>query len=254
MEITPADSTAFRNAIEALKEFLPQARLHINSAGLKINGMDVSHVGFVDYLLSAEDCTEIKVPSPTVIGINMAVLARTLNSVGSGDKLTLNLSKAQDRLVISIASDRMSKKAVYDVPLMDINEADLDLPDLTYPADVKVKTADVASVIKEVSHFGDAVTLQLDEEGFHISTEGDAGKVRQTLENTDDRDMALTEDSVAATFGTRYVTTIMKAGAPLSSTMQLEFDSEQPLRASFRFGKTSHFVAYLAPRLSSDDS
>ena len=254
MEITPADSTAFRNAIEALKEFLPNARLHISSTGLKINGMDVSHVGFVDYLLSADDCTEIKVPVPTVIGINMAILARTLNSVGGGDKLTLSLSKAQDRLGISISSERMSKKAVYDVPLMDISEAELSLPELTYPADVKAKTGDVAAVIKEVSHFGDAVTLQLDEDGFHISTEGDAGKVRQTLENTEDRDMALTEDSVTATFGTRYVTTIMKAGAPLSSTMQLEFDSEQPLRASFRFGKMSYFVAYLAPRVSTDDS
>ena len=103
--------------------------------------------------------------------------------------------------------------------------------------------------MKEVGHFGDTILLRLDEDGFHMSTSGECGSVRQTLENTEDRDMELTEDFVEASFSTKYVNQIMKGGATLSTTMQLEFDSTQPLRASFRFGSDSHFVAYLAPKI-----
>ena len=45
--------------------------------------------------------------------------------------------------------------------------------------------------------------LRLDEDGFHVSAEGDGGMAKQTLENTDDRDMTLGSDFMEASFGKR---------------------------------------------------
>ena len=84
MEIVPTDSALFRSSVEALKEFLPQIQLRIASDGIRVNGMDVSHVGFVDYFLSKADCYVLKVPTPVVIGLNTTVFAKTLSSVSSG--------------------------------------------------------------------------------------------------------------------------------------------------------------------------
>jgi proliferating cell nuclear antigen len=252
MEIVPTDSTLFRSSIEALKEFLPQAQLRIGKDGLRINGMDVSHVGFVDYFLSAADISTLTLSVPLVIGIQTANLARTLNSVGAGDKITLSVNK--DKLIVSYTNEKISKKAVYEVPIIEIIEEALDIPELTYAASITAKTADISSIIKEVSHFGDATTLRLDEEGFHVSASGDNGNVRQTLENTEDRDMSLNEDFVEASFGTKYLLSIMKGGSPLSSNTVLEFESNQPLRALFKFGSESHFIAYLAPKISDDSA
>ena len=249
MEITPNDSSLFRSSVEALKEFLPQAILRVDNEGIRINGMDVSHVGFVDYLLSAADCSVVKVTRPLVIGMNMNILARTLSAVGNGDRVTLSVNKSQDKLVISYTNDKISKKAVYEVPMLDISEDALDLPELNYAANVRAKTADISSVLKEVAHFGDTMLCRLDEDGFHISATGDAGKVRQTLENTEDRDMELSDDFVEASFAAKYLLMIMKGGAPLSSSTQIEFDPSQPLRATFKFGSASHFIAYLAPKI-----
>ena len=114
------------------------------------------------------------------------------------------------------------------------------------------KTADVLSVVKEVAQFGEAMALCLDGDGFHLSATGDFGSVKQTLENTEGRDMELTEDSVTARFGSKYVMGILKGGAALSPNVQIEFDVSQPMRASFRFGVKSHFIAYLAPKILDD--
>jgi hypothetical protein len=92
----------------------------------------------------------------------------------------------------------------------------------------------------------------LNEDGLHLSTTGDSGAVKQTLENTEDREMELTGDSVEARFGTKYVAMIIKGGAALSPVTQLEFDPANPLRATFRFGSSSHFIAYLAPKVADD--
>lgn len=247
MEIIPNDSSLFRSAIDGLKEFLPQIQLRVSNAGIHINGMDVSHVGFVEYYLAKEDCAVLKVPTSTVIGVNTALLAKTLSSVSAGDRVTLGVK--EDKLVVSYKNEKMSKKAVYEISTLDITEDSLNLPDLTYSATITCKTADVHSMLKEVSHFGDSVKLKLDEDGFHMSADGDGGNVHQSLENTDDREMILDNDTVEAEFGTKYLLTILKSGSPLSSVIKLEFDATQPLRASFLFGKSSRFVSYLAPKM-----
>ena len=247
MEIVPSDSALFRSSMEALKEFLPQVQMRISAEGVRINGMDVSHVGFVDYFLSKTDCSVLTVPTACVIGVNSMLLSKTLSSVGAGDRVSLSVK--QDKLVVSYKNDKMSKKASYEISTLDISEDMVSLPDLQFEASVSAKTSDILAIVKEVGGFGDTMKLRLDEDGFHVSAEGDGGMAKQTLENTDDRDMTLGSDFMEASFGTKYLTTIMKSGAPLSSSTRLEFDGSQPLRATFLFGKESRFMAFLAPKI-----
>lgn len=251
MDFVPADVSLFRSSMEALKEFLPIAQLRLSADGLRIGGMDSSHAGFVDYYLAAADCSKADIKKPLVIGIQMAVFTKVLASVGSGDTLALSISK-KDHLVISTYNTKMAKKAVYEITMLDIDDTAMDLPSFAYAGDITMKTVDLFSVVKEMAHFGDILGLTLDEEGLHLATTGDSGQVKQLLENTEDREMSLTGDSVSASFGTKYIAMILKGGAPLAATMQLEFDPEKPLKASFRFGSGSYFVAYLAPRVMDD--
>jgi len=249
MEIIPKDSVLFKAAVDALVAFLPQAQFRFSEEGLAINGMDTSHVGFVDYFLSAADCSTWTLPQPLTIGISTPVLARTLAAVGAGEKVTLTVNKAKDTLTVSYANEKLGKKAVYSIHTLDIDEESMDLPEITYAGLVIAKTADVLSIAKEVAAFADAMTLKLDEDGFHLTATGDAGTVKQTLVNTDDRTMELSEDTVTATYGTKYLMTILKGGGPMSAMTKIEFDPMQPLRASFAFGTGSRFVSYLAPKI-----
>ena len=250
MEFVPKDVSLFRSSVEALKEFLPIASLRVDFDGIRISGMDVSHVGFVDYLLSAADCTKSVVERPLIISVNMTVLARVLAPVGTGDSVVL--SYKADKFIVECYNVKMSKKAVYDVPTLDVDGDVAELPAMTYAANVSLKTTDIFAVVKEIAHFGETLGIMLDEDGLHLSTTGDSGAVKQTLENTEDREMELTDDSVAARFGTKYVAMIIKGGAALSPVTQLEFDPANPLRATFRFGSGSHFIAYLAPKVNDD--
>lgn len=252
MEFVPKDSVAFRNSIEALVNFLPQASLHFTQDGLKIHGMDVSHVGFVELEICAADCATLTLSKPLTIGVDTAILARTLNGVGSSDRVTVAVNKAMDAITISYHNEKLNKKSTYSIRTLDIQEENLELPDLSYAATVSTKTSDVVNMVKEVAAFGETINLALNEDGFHVSCNGDAGTVKQTLLNSDDRVMDLTEDTVTASYGIKHIQNILKGGAPLSSTILIEFDSTQPLRTTFRYGSGSRFVTYLAPKVNEE--
>ena len=251
MEFVPKDVSLFRSSIDALKEFLPTAQLCFSRDGLAIRGMDSSHVGFVEFFLAADDCSKADLKSSLTIGVHMSVLAKVLSPVGAGDSVTLTYNK-KAQLVVTCYNAKVAKKAVYEISTLDIDDAELVIPGFEYGANITLKTGDLYSVVKELSHFGDTLNLHLDEHGLHMSTQGDHGHVNQTLENTEDREMNLNYDSVAAAFGIKYVLMIMKGGAPLTTTMQLEFDPAQPMKCTFRFGQQSYFIAYLAPKLTDD--
>jgi proliferating cell nuclear antigen PCNA len=248
MEIQISDASLFRRSIDSLREFLPQAQFRISEEGLRISGMDVSHVGFVDYFLSAKDCESVRAPRDTVIGISTTILSKVLSTAGNADHLTL--SENGDVLKLSFKTD--GRSANFELSTLDIDEDRVDLPEMSYGAIIKARTADIASMVKDLSLFGDEVTLCLDEEGFHMKAAGESGKGELVLEPTDDRDMTMEGDNVEIRFGMKYLQQILKSCTSLTNYMELSFDPSHPLRVKCMFGKESHFIAYLAPKVSDD--
>lgn len=243
MEIVPKDAGLFKSAIDGLKDFLPEAQLDFSAEGLAIRGMDASHVGYVDYFLSAADCSSWRVPKPCVLGVNLSSFAKVLESVGKGGSVTLSHKK--EKFCISYTSD--TKSVTADIHLLDITQESLDIPPITYPAVIRSRTADIVSAFKEVGSFGDSLAIRVDDGGFHVSAKGDIGSMRQTLKTSPNHTITLSDDSVEAMYGTKYVLSILKSGGGLSSMTELGVDPVSPLRATFCFG-SSHLMFYLAPK------
>jgi proliferating cell nuclear antigen len=245
MDIQIADASLFRRSVDAIRDFLPQAQLRVSSEGCRINGMDSSHVGFVDYFLSAEDCKSLRVPCPFVVGISTITLSRVL--AGAADELNISCSDNSSVLKVGFKTD--GRSANFELPTLDIHDESIELPELTYSASVKAKTSDIAGLIKDISMFGDSVTFCLDENGFHVKSVGDLGKGELTLEPTDDREMSLEADSVELSFGMKYVQQIIKSCSCIAPYIELSFDPEHPLCVKAVFGKKSYFIAHLAPKV-----
>ena len=250
MEIIISEATLFKKAIDAIKEFLPMTEMNVSSDGLRINGMDTSHICFIDFFLSAEECDSISCPDPISLGISTGIITKVLSAATTGsDSITLSVSEESDKLGLSVKNDTTGRRAEFELPLMDLNENSIQIPEMDYTANVKAKTSDIASLAKDVGLFGDVAELKLNADGFHISVTSENGSANVTLDNTDDREMTLEEEEVTVKYSIKYVQNILRGGASLSSTADLSFEDGKPLRAIFRFGKNSHFTAYLAPRI-----
>lgn len=250
MEIIISEATLFKKAIDAIKEFLPITEMNVSSDGLRINGMDTSHICFIDFFLSAEECDSISCPDPISLGISTGIITKVLSAAATGsDSITLSVTEESDKLGLSVKNDTTGRRAEFQLPLMDLNENSIQIPDMEYCANIKAKTSDIAGLAKDVALFGDVAELKLNADGFHISVVSENGSANVTLDNTDDREMTIEVEEVTVKYSIKYVQNILRGGASLSSIVDLSFEDGKPLRAIFRFGKNSHFTAYLAPRI-----
>jgi proliferating cell nuclear antigen len=247
MNIQITDAALFRRSIDALKDFLPQAQFHISTEGVTIRGMDASHIAFVDYFLSSRDCEEIAVPEECMLGVSTGILAKVLATVGNSAE-SLTLTHDDDHLLISFTGE--GRSGTFQLPLLDIEDDTLEIPNTDYRATVRARSADIAGLLKDLAPLGDKVTLFLAEDGFHVRAEGDVGRGEFVLEPTDDREMLLDGDGEEVSYAMKYLAAMIKNTAALSPNMELAFDGSQPLRIRVTFGKGSHFLAFLAPKIA----
>jgi hypothetical protein len=251
MELQPKDSSLFRTAIEGLKDFLPEAHLVVTPDGLVISGMDAAHVGFVKYTLAAADCAVLKVAVPQTLGVSLTILSKVLASVGAADVVTLRSS--DEHLTVSFVNEKLKKKTVCNVPLMEIHVDALDIPSLDYAMTVEAKTADVAALFKEVGAFGDTLSLFLSDDGFQVKAKNERGEMTQVLENTEGREMEFTEDFKSpVSFGTKYLISMLKCA--LSTQIKLQINADTPMCLTYKVGisNTSSLVFHLAPKMGDE--
>ena len=253
MEIVISETNIFKKALEAIREFLPMTEMNISSDGLRINGMDQGHICFIDFFLSAEECDSITCAEPVSLGISTGLITKVLGAAATGsDTITLSVADDSDKLGLAIRNEGTARLATFELPLLELNESAVEIPDMEYAATVRAKTGDIAGLVKDAALFGESATLKLNPDGFHISSTGEGGSANVTLENTDGRDMELSEEEVKVEYSIKYLTNILRGGGSLATMADLSFEAGKPLRALFSFGKNSHFTAYLAPKMTED--
>ena len=253
MELIISEATLFKKALDAIKEFLPTTEMMVSADGLRINGMDTGKICFIDFFLSAEECDSISCPDSISLGISTGLITRILSVATTGsDSIKLSVSEDSDKLGLSIRNEATARQAEFELPLMELNEDAIEIPAMDYAAIVKAKTSDIAGLIKDAALFGDDATLTLNADGFHVRATGEGGSANLTLENTEGRDMELEEEEVIVKYSIKYLQNILRGGGSLSTQADLSFEADKPLRAIFRFGKNSHFTAYLAPKMDDD--
>lgn len=251
MELVISESTLFKRAMEAVRDFLPEPEMNISADGMRITGMDAAHICFIDFLLSAEECDSLTCPDPISLGISTGLITKVLSAAATGsDTITLSVTEESDQLGLRIENAAQARRADFELPLLDIEDATVEVPEMSYEAAVKAKTADIVGMVRDCALFGEVVTLRLDGAGFHMESTGDVGgKAKLTLENTDGREMTLENDPVEVSYKIKYLMNILKGGASLASVVDLAFQPDTPIRVVFRFGRNSHFTAYLAPNV-----
>ncbi len=248
MEVRISDAAMFRKAVDALKEFLPQAQLRFSEEGIRVNGMDASHVGFVDFLLSNKDCEYVKFTKATDIGISLQVLSKAITTCSGNESITL--TESGDRLKVAFKAE--GRSANFELPTLHIQDDIVQIPEMEYGAIIKARSSDIAGIIRDLSGFGDNAVLCLDESGFHVRVKGDLGEGELTLEPTEERDMTLEGDAIEVEYGMKYLQQIVKHSSSMATTMELAFQNGSVLRVTAEFGKASVFMAYLAPKVSED--
>lgn len=234
------DTDFLKSSIEAISSFIPECNFRFNEKGIHFRAIDPSQIVLVDYLIEKKvfDSFDIE---PAFVGINIAELSKIVARAIPKDKVILDLTDSEFKIDFEGELKRSFK-----LPLIDVSDDDLKLPDVTYDASVEINAKLFKEALKDASLFSSSIVLKLKDGNFFLESKGTSGTVKTNAANT--KQIKITSNKeVVSKYSLNYLQNIVKEANPDSSIL-LELKSDSPMKVSYKIGK-SEIRFYLAHML-----
>ncbi len=242
MEVFFNKCNTFKKIIDAIKDICRETNIEISENGLQIKAMDSSHVCLVNlnlsYLIDKIICDD-----STVIAFNLEQLSKILRLFDNEAELHIvhNVNK------LTLRSTYESKKAQFDLSLMDIEMDHLDLPDFDYTTIIKLPTSEYNKLCNSYKEFGDSVTFQCTSEKIKINVTGDISSGHIEIEN-DSNNEIIHEGDKEISFSLKYLCLFCKA-CSCTDYCFINLGEGIPMKLKFPLGEDDKLEFYIAPKV-----
>jgi proliferating cell nuclear antigen len=202
-----------REWIEAVRDFVEEPTLVRTDEGLRIVGMDPSHVILVDAVWKT---LEIDIQQPVTINANDVV------------KLLKGLEGEVD---VKVEDKRL--KIVNDVfrlelPILDRGAGNVPKPKLSFDARLEVSTAELAKAVSKAAEVSDHCRLTAKNGELVLSAKNDLYLFEQKIKP----EKFEAEKEVKASFGLHYLESILKTLKKIAEKIEVEYANDRPVRLS----------------------
>jgi proliferating cell nuclear antigen len=219
-----------REWIEAVKDFVEEPTLVKTGEGLRIVGMDPSHVILVDAVWKT---SEIDIQQPVTVNANDVV------------KLLKGLEGEVD---VKVEDKRL--KIVNDVfrlelPILDGGGGNVPKPKLSFEARLEVSAAELAKAVSKASEVSDHCRLTAKNGELVLSAKNDLYLFEQKIKP---EKFEAEKEEVRASFSLTYLGNIMKTLKRVAEKTELMYGNNRPAR----FSATNEQLAveiWCAPRI-----
>ena len=267
----------FAAIFQHIKLFTEHIALTFDKTHMKMQCMDNAHVAILEMSLPSTwfDTYELS-QSDVRIAFNATYLHRILSSRDKEQQIQMVYSSEDtDRLLIHLTkqddfsgSDNAStsngkqkeKKSAtnnfdkhFELPLIDIEEEGMQIPDIEYAAELSMQSAQFADIINQLKMFGDTMEVQCSEERIALaSTSQDQGKMFVEIGINDLSEFAIDEGAdLALSFSLTYLKYFC-AYSKIAELVSIKFGDSYPMRVSYSLGEEedANLVFHLAPKIA----
>jgi len=248
-----------KKVLESLKDLLNEATWDCADTGIQLQAMDNSHVSLVSVNLRADGFDKFRCDRQLSMGMNLTSMSKILKCAANNDIITIKAQDQADTVTFVFEAPNQEKVSDYEMKLMNLDQEHLGIPETDYACVIKLPSSEFQRIIKDLSQFGESVTIACTKEGVKFSSQGDIGvgniKLAQTA-NVDKEEEAVTiemQEPVTLNFACRYLNMFTKASC-LSPQVTLSMSPEVPLNVEYKIGDIGHIRYYLAPKIEDDDN
>ena len=173
--------------------------------------MEPHHIVIAHVLLDAGKFSSFYCKKPIKIGVDCVNLNKILKNVCAKDILTLFVEDPKDHNMLDDSDSGMSfglliensikgQVSKYSIDTIDVNDQDMEIPDLNYPYHIQMPANDLQSIINSLKNLGgEVIKLLFCKDILQFYTKGDIGKVETTRSPTqkEESSMKIQKNEVA---------------------------------------------------------
>merc|ERR1712087_954837 len=194
-----------KKVVDAMKDLCKDVNFDCSEKGLQVQSMDSSHVALVSLMFRESAFSEFKCDRPTSLGMNVDSLAKIFKMCGQNDSLKIRWQNDADTVNFQCESSEEDRIADFDLKLMQIESEHMEIPEQHYKVLVKLPSAELQKICRDLKEFGETMQVQASKEGIRFSVQGDVGTGNVMLkpreaEKPEDRVALTVHEPVAATF------------------------------------------------------
>ncbi|XP_015123845.1 proliferating cell nuclear antigen [Diachasma alloeum] len=251
-------SAILKKVLDAVKDLLTEATFECSDSGITVQAMDNAHVSLVSLSLRSDGFDKYRCDRNLSMGMAIATMSKILKCAGSEDTVTLRAADNPDTISFIFESSNKEKLADYEMKLINMDQEHLGIPETFYSCVVKMPSQEFARIIRDLSQFGENITIACTKEGIKFTAIGDSGsanvKLAQTADAEKEEEAVIIEmqESVKLSFSCRYLNCFVKA-TPLCAQVQLSISNDVPLVCEYKIGEIGQIRYYLAPKIDDED-
>jgi proliferating cell nuclear antigen len=169
------------------------------------------------------------------------------------DRLMIHLTNQDDTDTKTTKDKKSNFDKHFELPLMDIEEDAMQIPEIEYNAELAMQSAQFADIVTQLKMFGDTMDVQCSEERIALaSTSHDQGKMFVEIGINDLSEFAIDEGvDLALSFSLTYLKYFC-AYSKISESVSIKFSDSYPMRVAYSLGDddNANLVFYLAPKIN----
>lgn len=245
MKLTLAETKLLKDSTTIIADLVTEVHFKVTPNGLELVAMDPANVAMVIYKLLSSAFTEYHVSGQTVVSVNLNDLKGVFRRIKPQDTMTLEL--AENKLKVTLKG--ASKREFY-LPLIDADEREQRVPNLTFTATVSTAADVLSDAIDDADIIGESVAFGADKHTFQVSSSSDLSKAVIEVP-ADERTKIKSVENVRSKYSIEYLKKMVPAGK-LVPHVEISFSKDYPLKLEYKLVDKMDLVFILAPRVDND--
>jgi len=252
------DGAYLKKLVESMKDLFTDVNFDCASTGLSCQAMDSSHVCLCSVLLRASSFDPYRCDRNITLGMNVATMSKILKCAGNDEAITMRAEDNADAITFIYEKENQERISQFEMKLMQIDSEHLGIPDQEYDATIKLPSSELARICRDLSQFGDTVTLACTKDGIRFSCQGEQGSGKITLRHTsavdskEENEVSVElNEAVTQTYAMRFLILFTKATS-LSKSVTLKICHDVPLVVEYKVGDFGHIRYFLAPKIDDE--
>lgn len=251
------DGSYLKKLVESMKDLFSDVNFDATSEGIACQAMDSSHVCLCSVLLRSELFDPYRCDRNITLGMNTGTMSKILKCAGNDESIVMKAEDNADNIHFIFEKPNQERVSNFEMKLMDLDSEHLGIPDQQYDATISLPSNELQRICRDLSQFGDTVTIACTKDGISFSCEGDTGKgeviLRQNAAvDSDDKSVKIEiNEPVTQTYAMRFLIFFTKATS-LSDCVQLSICKDVPLVTEYKIGSDGYIRYFLAPKIDDD--
>ena len=249
-KVSFAKAFLFKKIIELTKDFMSEVNVVCGDSEISFNAMDSSSIALISVYLSHDEFEKILCDQHASIDVNLVLLNKILARVNVNDGLTLGVDECKpDILSVHFKSTHGDRKSTYELKLLDINQEQLQIPEVEYPVIIRMPTNDFRIMCQDLMVTGDQVNISLDqnENRVRFISTNDIGDICTVELTANDKTDINAGSDIDMYFSLKYLSDFSKAYV-LSEHVRIYLKEDMPILLEYEI-RSSYVRYYLAPKV-----